>query len=553
MEIVVIGGGAAGLKAAARARRRDPDASITVVEAGKYVSMARCGLPFYVGGLIHELDNLRETTYGAIRNEEYFKKLKNIDVLTLTKAEEIDRKRKVVRINKNGSEDELNYDYLVIATGAKPVKPPIKGINAEGVVNLFNPEDAEKIIELWEDGAENAVIVGGGLIGLEACEALANLDMNVTVVELMDHVAPTMLDKEMSMLVEAHLREKGINLLLSTKVSEIVSKNGRVSAVVAGSNEIEADIVVVATGVKPNVDLAKKAGLAIGETGGISVNEKLQTSDESIYAGGDCVENLHLITGKKVLMPLGDVANKHGRVIGDNITGGNSTFPGIVGTVIFKVFDFTVARTGLTEEEAKKLGYDTVSVLVPGPDRAHYYPGTNYIRMKLTVDAKTRKVLGAQIVGQGVVDKRIDIIATAIYSGMTVDQLSNLDLAYAPPYAAALDNVITAANVAMNKMDGMFEGITSFELKEKLERRDDLIILDVRSEEEFKQRKIESEKLVHIPLLELRERMNELPKDKEIITVCQLGLRSYEAARILMGAGFKKVKVLEGGMAFWFG
>ncbi len=552
MDIVVIGGGAAGLKAAARARRRDADANITVVEAGKYVSMARCGLPYYVGGLIHELDNLRETTYGAVRDEVYFKKLKNIDVLTETRAREVDRSRQVVRVVKSdGSEDELNYDYLVIATGASPQKPPIKGIECEGVVNLFDPDDAEKIIEMWEEGAEKAVIIGGGLIGLEACEALSNLDMSVTVVELLDHVAPTLLDKDIASLVEAHMREKGVKLLTSTAVTKIIEKNGRVSAVATGSSEIPADIVIVATGVKPNVDLAKAAGLEIGECGGIAVNERLQTSDERIYAGGDCVENRHILTGKKVLMPLGDVANKHGRVIGDNITGGNSVFPGVIGTVIFKVFDFTVARTGLTESEARKLGFDAFSVVVPSPDRAHYYPGTNYIRLKVVVDAKTGKVIGAQCTGLGVVDKRIDVLATAIQAGMTVDDLSNLDLAYAPPYSAALDAVITAANVAKNKRDGLFEGITAFELREKLEKGEDVIVLDVRSDDEFRQRRIETEKLLHIPLLELRERVSELPKDKEIVVVCQLGLRGYEAARILKGYGFEKVKVLEGGMAFW--
>ncbi len=552
MDIVIIGGGAAGLKAAARARRRDPDVNITVVEAGKYPSIARCGLPYYVGGLINELDDLRKTTYGAVRDVTYFKKLLDIDVLIETKAEKIYREKRVVEIKrKDGSEDELNYDYLVIATGARATRPPIEGIDSEGVVNLTNPEDAEKIIEMWEEGAEKAVIIGGGLIGLEASEALSHLDMEVTIVELLNHVAATLLDEEMSILVEEHLKEKGVNLLLSTGVNKIVSKNGKVSSVVAGNKEIPADIVVVATGVKPNVELARDAGLEIGEVGGIKVNEYMQTSDERIYAGGDCVENKHLITNKSVLMPLGDIANKHGRVIGDNLTGGKSTFPGIIGTAIFKVFDFNVARTGLTESEAKKFGYDVLTVTAPGPDRAHYYPRTNYIRTKLIVDAKTRKILGAQSVGLGVVDKRIDVIATAIQVGMTIDQVCGLDLAYAPPYSPALDNVITAASVAKNKLEGLFEGITALQLKEKLERGEDIVILDVRVPEEVKQKRIESDKVINIPLLELRERLDEIPKDKEIIVVCQLGLRSYVATRILRNAGFKNVKTMEGGMAFW--
>lgn len=552
MNVVVIGGGATGLKAASRIRRKDPDAEITVVDAGKYVSLGRCGLPYYVGGLIHEIDNLRETTYGAIRDEEYFKRLKNIDVLTLTRATEIDRERKIVRVVKDGTEDELTYDYLVIATGSKPTKPPIDGIDSEGVVTLIDAEDAEKIIELWEEGAEKAVVIGAGLIGLESVEALKNLDMDVTVIEMLDRIVPAMLDKDVAMLVEQHISEQGVRVLTNTKVEKILTSGDRVAGVIAKGREIDADIVVVATGVKPNVELAIKAGLKIGETGGIWVNEYLQTSDDSIYAGGDCVEMTNLITGRKVLAPFGDVANKHGRVIGDNITGGKVKFHGVYGTAIFKIFNFTVASTGINENVAKEMGIDYITAIAPSPDRAHYYPGTKYIRMKIVVEKNTWRLIGAQVVGMGDVAKRIDVLATALQSGMTIDDISHLDLAYAPPYSPALDPVITAANVAMNKRDGLFEGITVFELKEKLLKDEDIVILDVRSEEEFKQRKIHSEKIIHIPLLDLRERISDIPRDREIIVVCQLGLRSYEASRILYGAGFRKIKVLEGGMAFWF-
>jgi len=551
MNVVVIGGGAAGLKAASRIRRKDGDANITVVEAGKYVSLGRCGLPYYVGGLVHELDNLRETTYGAVRDEEYFKKLKNIDVLTETVATEIDRRRKTVKIVRNGTEDELSYDYLIIATGARPVKPPIEGIDAEGVTTLATPEDAERIIEMWEEGAEKAVIIGAGFIGLESAEALKNLDMEVTVIEMMDRVASAMLDKEMAILVENHLKEKGVNVLTSTRVEKIVTEDDKVKAVIANGKEYPADIVVVATGIKPNSEIAEKAGLKIGETGGIWVDEYMRTSDDSIYAGGDCVETTFLLTGKKIIAPFGDVANKQGRVIGENITGGKAVFPGVIGTAIFKVFDFTVGSAGVNEAAANEAGFDYFTVLAPSPDRAHYYPQANYIRLKLIVEKGSWKVIGAQGVGMGEIAKRIDVLSTAIQAGMTIDQLSNIDLAYAPPYSPALDPVITAANVAMNKRDGLFEGINVFELKEKLEK-EDIVVIDVRSEDEFKSRRIESEKVMHIPILELRERLNELPKDKEIVVVCAIGLRGFEATRILKNAGFKNVKILEGGMAFWF-
>uniref|UniRef100_A0A7C3YF17 FAD-binding protein n=1 Tax=Geoglobus ahangari TaxID=113653 RepID=A0A7C3YF17_9EURY len=549
MDIVVIGGGAAGLKAATRARRRNEEASITVVDAGKYPSLGRCGLPYYVGGIVNELNDLRKTTYGAVRDEEYFKKLFNIEVLTETRAKKIDRGRRTVLIEKDGKEDELPYDYLVIATGARPSIPPIPNIDAEGVTTLTDPESAEKILEMWMEGdVSNAVIIGGGLIGLETAEALRMLDLKVTLIEALPNVLPALLDQEMAMLVERHLTEKGIRVLTNTLVREIVAED-RVRAVKTDKEEIPADIVIVATGVKPNVELAKDCGLKIGETGAIKVNEFMQTSDERIFAGGDCVENINLITGKPVYTPLGDIANKHGRVIGDNVTGGKSKFPGVIGTSIAKVFDFTIARTGLTEREARSLGYDAVGVLAPAFDRAHYFPQANTIRLKLIFDRKTLRVLGAQGVGLGVIDKRIDVIATAIQAGMTIDDLANLDLAYAPPYSPAIDPVITAAYVSRNLYDGLFEAVDVNYVKERL-NRDDVVILDLRSENETRLLKIEAKNVLNIPLPELRERISEIPKDKEIITVCPLGLRAYNAASILKNMGYK-VKVMMGGLTFW--
>ena len=549
MEIAIIGGGAAGLKAAARARRRDEEASITVIDAGKYPSLGRCGLPYYVGGIVNELDDLRKTTYGAVRDEKYFKKLFNIDILTETRAKKIDRDRRTVLIEKDGKEDELSYDYLVIATGARPSIPPIPNIDADGVTTLTDPESAEKILEMWmEEEISDAVIIGGGLIGLETAEALKMLDLNVTLIEALPHVLPAKLDQEMAMLVEKHLAEKGVRVLTNTLVKEIVADD-RVRAVKTDKEEIPADVVVVATGVKPNVELAKDCGLEIGETGAIKVNEFMQTSDERIFAGGDCVENINLITGKPVYTSLGDVANKHGRVIGDNITGGKSKFPGVIGTSIAKVFDFTVARTGLTEREARSLGYDAVGVLAPAPDRAHYFPQASNIRLKLIFDRKTLRVLGAQSVGLGVIDKRIDVIATAIQAGMTIDDLANLDLAHAPPYSPAIDPVIMASYVSRNLYDGLFEAVDVAYVKERL-NRDDVVIIDLRSEDETKQLKIEAKNVMNIPLTELRERISEIPKDKEVITICPLGLRAYNAARMLKNMGYN-VKVMMGGVAFW--
>jgi len=555
MKIVVIGAGACGLKAACRARRRDAEAEITVIDAGRYPSLGRCGLPYYVGGIVNELDDLRRTLAGVLRDESYFKRIKNIDVLTETRATEIDRKRKVVKVVRGGKEDEIPYDYLVLATGAKPIKLNLPNADAEGVCTLFDPEDAEKILDMWDEGIlERAVIIGGGLIGMETAEALSNLDVEVTIVELLDYVLPALLDREMAMLVQSYLAEKGVKVLTGSRVTEIIAKNGRVAGVkVDGTKEIPADLVLMAVGVRPNVELAKACGLELGETGAIKVNEYLQTSDESIYAGGDCVENVNLVTGKPIYAPLGSTANKHGRVIGDNVTGGRSVFKGVVGTTIFKLFDLNVARTGLTEKQARELGYDVITALCPGPDRAHFMPGQRPIRIKLVADAKTGKLLGAQMVGLGVVDKRIDVVATAIQMGATIDDLASFDLAYAPPYSTAIDTLIHAANVARNKRDGLYKTISSFEVKEKLERGDDFVLLDIRSEEEFRKfKRIEDPRLLRIPLEELRENVDKIPKDKEIVILCQIGSRAYDAQRILEGFGFKDVKVMEGGMAFWF-
>jgi NADPH-dependent 2,4-dienoyl-CoA reductase/sulfur reductase-like enzyme/rhodanese-related sulfurtransferase len=529
MEVLIIGAGATGLKCAARVRRRNEDAKITVIDKEKKISLGRCGLPYFVSGLVHELDELRKTTYGALRDENYFKKIFNLDVLTETEALEIDRKRRVVKVRKREKEDELNYDYLVIATGAKPVR--LFG-GDERILTFFDAEDAEKILNLWENGAEKAVVIGAGFIGLELCEALRNIGMEVSLIEAMDQVAP-MLDAEMAKLVESHLKENGIDIHLSTRVREIVAKE---KLKVIADEEIEADIVVQAVGVKPNVEIAKKAGIELGETGAIRVNEFLQTNDERIYAGGDCVENRHLVTGKMVFAPFGDIANKHGRIIADNITGKKSKFPGIIGTFIFKVFDLTVAKTGISEKEAFLNGFKAKSVRLSVPDKSHYYPKSSNMRIKLVFEENGR-VLGAQIVGIAGVDRRIDVFATAIYAGMKLDDLANLDLAYAPPYAPALDPVIVSAYVAINKLEGLFE--TTRDLAG--------IVLDVRSEEEAKKNPVQNS--INIPILELRERAKELPEDAEITAICSLGLRAYIAQRILRSMGYR-VKAYEGGIAF---
>jgi NADPH-dependent 2,4-dienoyl-CoA reductase/sulfur reductase-like enzyme/rhodanese-related sulfurtransferase len=547
-EIVVIGGGACGLKSASRARRRDEDADITVIERGEYPSLGRCGLPYYIEGFVHEITNLQETLSGEIRNEEYFWKVKRIKVLTKTTAEEIDRNRKTVKISRNGKEDEINYDYLVIATGAKPLRLNVKGSTAEGVFSLSSAEDALKITEMWmEDGIQNAVIVGGGLIGLETAEALERLDINVTVVELKNQLLWNSFDFEMAELVRKCVIREGIKVITSTAVKEIVTRDGAVKGVRIGEKELPADIVIVSIGVEPRLELAEKAGLELTERG-IKVNEFLQTSDPNIFAGGDCVENVNLLTGKLVYTPLGSTANKHGRIIGDNITGGESRWKGVLCTSIFRVFNADAGRTGLTETQARSEGFDPVIAISPGPDRAHYYPGFQPIRLKMIADRKTRRVIGAQAFGLGVIDKRIDIIATAIQMSATVDDVANLDLAYAPPFSSAMDHVIHCANIIRNKLDGV-KSITPLDFKTRI--KDDILILDVRSEKEFQARKIDSKNVINIPIKELRESLDRIPKDKEVIVSCAIGTRAYEAVRILMNRGYENVRFLDGALATW--
>jgi NADPH-dependent 2,4-dienoyl-CoA reductase/sulfur reductase-like enzyme/rhodanese-related sulfurtransferase len=550
LKVVVIGGVAAGPKTAARIVRQNPEAQVTLLEKGRFLSFAGCGLPYYVSGVIKEQKALMSTPVGVVRDAAFFQKVKNVKVLMETEALEIDRAGKRVRARHNGQGDDLwlPYDKLVLATGARPIVPPIPGVKLENITTLHSMPDAEKLKALLA-GSEGrqVVMVGGGLIGVEVVESLLAYDCQITLVEMMPQIL-RMLDWEMARLVERNMELYGVKVLTNTTVTSFEGE-GKVSAVITSHGRLPADLVVLGIGVRPNADLARAAGLQIGVTSGIKVNESLQTSDPEIYAVGDCVESMDLVTGKPCYVPMGSTANKQGRVAAINICGGQDRFPGILGSAVVKVFDYCVARTGLTEAAARQLGYKTVTVLVPEADHPHYMPQAKPIIIKLVVDAATRKLLGAQAVGPGEGDKRMDIAAMAITAGMTVDQLSKADLCYAPPYSPALDNIITAANVARNKLDGLVSGITPMEVKAQLDAKKDFLFLDVRSPMEFKQEHLPGSTL--IPLGELRSRLGELPKDKEIVTFCKVSLRGYEAARILQGAGFTRVRVMDGGVAVW--
>jgi NADPH-dependent 2,4-dienoyl-CoA reductase/sulfur reductase-like enzyme/rhodanese-related sulfurtransferase len=550
MKILIVGGVAAGPKVAAKIMRLNPAAEVTVLEKGKFLSYAGCGLPYYVSGQVKEQKDLMSTPVGVVRDVAFFQKVKNVKVLNETEALEIDRTRKRVRARQKGQAEDvwLDYDKLVLATGAKPIVPPLPNVQLGNIFTLHGVHDAEAIKELLaQHHARDVVMIGGGLIGVETTEALVQSGCRVTLVEMLPQTL-RMLDWELARLVEQHMESHGVKVMTNTQVTGFEG-NERVSGVLTTKGRLAADMVILAIGVRPNVDLARAAELAIGTTGGIKVDDTMRTSDPDIYAAGDCVETTDLVTGKPCFVPLGSTANKQGRVAAINICGGMDLFPGVLGSTVCKVFDFCVARTGLTEAAARQHGYDTTTVLVPDFDRAHYMPGARLIIMKLVVDTRTRKLLGAQAVGSGAGDKRMDVAAMALTAGMTVDQLSKADLCYAPPYATALDAIITAANVARNKLDGLLAGITAMEVNQRIEAKDDFVFLDVRSPGEHQQERLPG--AVSIPLGALRTRLHELPRDKEIVAFCKVSLRGYEAARILQGAGFTRVRVMDGGVVAW--
>jgi len=549
-KIVVIGGVAAGPKVASKIKRLRPDADVTVVEKGEFLSYAGCGLPYYISGVVKEQKELMCTPVGVVRDPVFFQKVKDFRALNHTEAMEIDREQKRVRVRdvRNGDDAWLDYDKLVLATGARPVVPPIPGVELDNVFTLHGVHDAEGIRALLaEKKAHDVTIVGGGLIGVEATEAIAEHGCRVTIVEMLPQIL-TILDWEMARLVEQHLETHAVKVLTGTQVTALEG-DGQVERVVTEQGAFPADMVVLAIGVRPLVTLAREAGLKIGRTGAIQVDTHMQTSDPDIYAAGDCVQSLDLVTGEPTYVPLGSTANKQGRVAAVNVCGGDDRFPGVLGSTVCKVFDYCVARTGLTEAKARDLGYDVVTALAPAPDKAHFMPEARPLLLKLVVDAGTRRLLGAQATGPGDGSKRIDVAAMAITAGMTVDDLAGADLAYAPPYAPAMDNIITAANVARNKLDGHMVGISAMAVREMQDEGADFVLLDVRSPGEYEQVRLPGATL--IPLGALRGRLDELPRDKTIVAFCKISLRGYEAAIILKHAGFDDVRVMDGGVAMW--
>lgn len=539
MKHIIIGGVAGGATAAARIRRADEGAEIVMLERGKYISYANCGLPYYIGGVISDRERL------FVQTPESFGKRFNIDVRVENEVVEIQPKEHTVTIRrKDGSQYKETYDKLLLSPGASPVRPPLPGIDSEGIFTLRNVNDTDRIkTYLTTKSVKRAVVVGAGFIGLEMAENLHHAGVDVSVVEMGNQVmAPV--DFSIAAHLHKHLTQKGVSLYLEQAVAAFERKGNEIRVILKSGETIVADMVILSIGVRPETTLAKAAGLRIGETGGIWVDEYLQTSEADIYAVGDAIEFPHPITGKPWLNYLANPANRQGRIVADNMVEGNKyAYEGAIGTAIAKVFDMTVASTGLAAKRLKQLGMEYAVSVTHSGSHAGYYPDALPLTVKLVFHPKTGKLYGAQSVGYDGVDKRIDQIALLIKQGGTVYDLIRLEHAYAPPFSSAKDPIAIAGYVASNIISRAMPAITWRDLLAT--DRSSVMLLDVRTAEEFSFGSLPG--AVNIPLDDLRERMQELPKDKEIIVFCAVGLRGYLAQRILRGHGYTAVRNLIGG------
>lgn len=530
-KIIIVGGVAGGATAAARIRRLDEQAEIIVFERSGFVSYANCGLPYYIGGVIQDKEEL------TLQTPENFRERFRIDVRVRHEVTAIHPDKKTVSVKnlKTGEEFEENYDKLLLSPGARPVQPNLPGVGIDNLFTLRTVEDTLRIREfVLKEKPKSAVLAGGGYIGLEVAENLRELGMDVTIVQRPNQVLNP-LDYEMATFVHAKMREKGIHLMLGHSVEGFEQKDGKTMVILKDGEPLKTDMVILAIGVAPDTHLAKEAGLTLGIKNSIVVNERMETSVPDIYAVGDAVEVHHRITGQKALISLAGPANKQGRIAADNICGGNSSYKGSQGSSVIKIFDMTVATTGLNEQAAKQAGIDCDKVYLSPASHASYYPGGTMMTMKVLFEKETYRLLGAQIIGYDGVDKRIDVLATAMAAGMSALELQDLDLAYAPPYSSAKDPV----NMAGFMIDNIETGtLKQFFWDEVGELPDDgsVILLDTRTTEEYGRGHING--FVNIPLDELRERIGEIRRGLPVYVMCQSGLRSYLSCRILAQNGF---------------
>lgn len=542
MKVVIIGGVAGGATAAARLRRLNEEAEIVVLERGGYVSYANCGLPYYIGGVIRERAKL------LLQTPESFKRRFNVDVRVKNEAVEILRDQKQVRVRRteDGSEYSESYDKLIYSPGARALRPPFIQEDVR-IFTLRTVEDTFAIDDhIKASGAKSAVVVGGGFIGLEAAENLVERGIKVTLVQLEDQVMLPF-DYDMACILHSKLREKGIDLRLSGKVTSLRGEGSGIVAEIENKGSVRADIALVAVGVAPETELAEKAGLALGVRGAVLVDAHMRTSDPDIYAVGDAVQVKNYVTGKDSLVPLAGPANKQGRIAADNIAGVASVYKGAQGSSVMKLFELTAASTGLSERAAREAGYAADSALLFSPDHATYYPGAKNMTLKVVFDRTDGRILGAQAVGFGGTEKRIDVLATAIRAGFTAEDLTELDLCYAPPYSSAKDPVNMAGYVIGNILNGVVCQHTWKDV-EKLAKDENALFLDVQTRGEYEAAHLAG--AVNIPVDELRARMGELDKSKTVYVNCYSGLRSYIACRMLSANGYR-CSNLAGGIRFY--
>lgn len=556
-KILIVGGVALGPKAASRCKRLMPDAEVTLVDENVYISYGGCGIPYFVSGEVQNLDDLRATPYHTIRDPEFFRAMKGVTVRNQTRALSIDRAAKTLLVKDvvSGKEEKLPYDKLVLATGASPRVPPVEGKNLKNVLSLTRLEAADAIRTACQEGKVNeAVIVGGGFIGLEAAVALADMwGVKVSVVEMMDQILPGVLSHSLARMAEHDCVSHKVDVYTSEKVLKLEGKDGAVSKVVTDKRELPAQLVIFAAGFIPNGRLAKDAGLDVAPFGAVVVDEHMRTSDPAIYAGGDCVAIRNIITDKLGYLPLGSMANRQGRVIGTNLAGGDATFPGYVGTWAVKLFEMSFCGTGLTVERARKEGYDAVGVSVEQLDRAHFYPEKNMMSLELVVDKPTRRVLGIQgaCSAGDALKARVDAVAGVLqYARPTVEDISNLEVSYAPPFASAMDVVNVVGNVADNVLAGRFKPVTGDQFMELWKNRDQnhIFFIDARPAKAGQAVQARHPEWHSIPLEEIAARINEVPRDRPVALICNTGLRAYDSLLILARNGITDVVNSTGGM-----
>ena len=531
MKVVIVGGVAGGATAAARIRRLDEKAQITVFERSGYISYANCGLPYYIGDVITDPEEL------TLQTPESFWERFRVDMKVRHEVTAIHPEKKTVTVRnlESGIIFEEAYDKLLLSPGARPTQPELPGTGMDRLFTLRTVEDTFRIHDFVEQNKPRSVILaGGGFIGLELAENFREKNMEVTIVQRPRQLM-TPFDPEMAAFIHAKMRKKGVHLMLGHSVEGFREENGAVQVLLKGEETLSADMVILAIGVTPDTPLAREAGLKLGLKGSILVNDRMETSVPDIYAVGDAVEVRHFVTGEEALISLAGPANKQGRIAADNICGLDSHFPGSLGSSVIKLFDMTAASTGINERTAKKSGIDCDKIYLSPANHAGYYPGGRVMTMKVLFEKNSFRLLGAQIVGYEGVDKRIDVLATAIHAGMTVPQLKELDLAYAPPYSSAKDPVNMAGFLAENLSKGLLRQFFWDEI-DSLPRDGSVTLLDTRTREEYDSGHVEG--FLNIPVDELRERMGELEAGKPVYVICQSGLRSYLACRILTQNGF---------------